>query len=289
MATKKIKSTCVGNLKLESIRNNEFLADQERTIRVLLPDNYDPNGEPYEVYYMLDGQNLFDAATASYNMEWCIDETIKRLEKEKGIRAPIVVGLDCGQDRINEYMPKFVTDEFYKENLKLKTYRSKEEYPEFENWHKGDITFRFLFDQVIPLIEEKYNVRKDADGRTFGGSSMGGLMGLYAYEHYTDQFKNFICFSIAFNVFKKFFESDVVFDNFLPTYQVHKDKKIAICVGNVGYEKDFVRYYNEINQKSRDLGLDDTNIIAIYNKDAMHNEIQWANVFYPVYQFFNKK
>jgi enterochelin esterase-like enzyme len=79
-------------------------ADPRRVV-VWLPSGYDPHGPKYAVLYMHDGQNLFDAKTAGYGMEWQIDETLDRLIREKKVRPTIVVGIWSTPKRLQEYVP----------------------------------------------------------------------------------------------------------------------------------------------------------------------------------------
>lgn len=288
-----IKSTLsYGNLKLHHIRNNRFKFNQDRIVRVLLPEDYDPNGEKYEVIYMLDGQNLFDRKTAQYHMEWCMDEIVKDKMQTEGIRPRIIVGLDCGDDRIPEYLPLIVSNEELqkqkcKESYEKRQANFKEDFDLFKA--KGDITFDYLINDVMPFVEENYNVRTDREGRTFGGSSMGGLMAVYAYEHYYDIFKNYIAFSIAFPILKNITGKDEIFKDFCSKFEVHKENRIAICVGGKEFEAEFTPYYNEFTKLLRELGLDDTNLFTVFDPKAFHNEYQWCKAMQLAYVWFFKK
>ena len=77
-----------------------------RSLRIYLPPSYQENAaKRYPVLYMHDGQNLFDAKTAAYGVEWGIDETINRLVATGVMDEVIVVGIDNTPDRIPEYTP----------------------------------------------------------------------------------------------------------------------------------------------------------------------------------------
>jgi hypothetical protein len=78
----------------------------KRALRIYLPPSYGENAaKRYPVLYMHDGQNLFDAKTASYGVEWGIDETVNRLVATGAMDEVIVVGIDNTPDRIPEYTP----------------------------------------------------------------------------------------------------------------------------------------------------------------------------------------
>ena len=74
----------VGDLRLHEFYSHVF--GNTRLLRVWVPPGYD---EPvnllryYPVFYLNDGQNLFDRATAYSGVEWQVDETADRLIREK--------------------------------------------------------------------------------------------------------------------------------------------------------------------------------------------------------------
>ena len=80
--------------------------NNSRKLRIYLPPSYAENAaKRYPVLYMHDGQNLFDAKTAAYGVEWGIDETANRLISQGAMDEIIVVGIDNSPDRMAEYTP----------------------------------------------------------------------------------------------------------------------------------------------------------------------------------------
>ncbi len=129
-----------------------------RDILVYLPRSYDQDDRRYPVVYMHDGQNLFDART-SFAGEWQVDETMQRLESE-GIEA-IVVGIpNAGTERLNEYSP----------------FRDPR-----HGGGKGDAYLAFLVETLKPLIDTDFRTFADRAHTGIIGSSMGGLISLYAF------------------------------------------------------------------------------------------------------------
>src|SRR6266851_10393035 len=96
-----------GELRLHEFQSRIFR--NTRMLRVWLPPGYDDpenEGRHYPVFYLNDGQNLFDRATAFIGVEWQVDETADRLIREDKIPPLIIVGLDnAGKDRAREYLP----------------------------------------------------------------------------------------------------------------------------------------------------------------------------------------
>ena len=129
-----------------------------RDILVYIPSSYDKSDKPYPVLYMHDGQNLFDPAT-SFAGEWGVDAAMARAPR-KGRRA-IVVGIpNAGLDRIREYSP-FVDPRI--------------------GGGRGDDYLDWIEETVKPLIDTRYRTVREPGGTGIGGSSLGGLISLYAF------------------------------------------------------------------------------------------------------------
>ena len=129
--------------------------DNKRALRVYLPPSYAENpAKRYPVLYMHDGQNLFDAKTAAYGVEWRIDETVNQLVALGKMDEVIVVGIDNTPDRIPEYTP--CCDPKY-------------------GGGKLDRYERFVVDTVKPLVDRSYRTLPGKDNTAIMGSSLGGL------------------------------------------------------------------------------------------------------------------
>lgn len=136
-----------------------------RDILVYLPPSYPTANRTYPTLYMHDGQNLFDAET-SFAGEWRVDETLEALARE-GIEA-IVVGVpNVGQDRLKEYSP----------------------FPDarFGGGRASDY-IGFVVETVKPLVDEAFRTTGDREATATIGSSMGGLISLYALFERPDVF-----------------------------------------------------------------------------------------------------
>ena len=146
-----------------------------RRIWIYLPEGYSKTTKHYPVLYMHDGQNVFDAITSSYN-EWGVDECLDSLIR-LGKPASIVIGIDNGPGRMNEYNPY-----------------------EFENFGKGegDEYINFLVQTLKPFIDKKYRTLPNKENTIIAGSSMGGLISYYAMLTHPGVFGKGGIFSPAF-------------------------------------------------------------------------------------------
>lgn len=155
-----IPSTRTGDIRLHSAVHSPQL-ENARDILVYLPPGYDTETERrYPVLYMHDGGNLFDARTSFLGIEWNVDETAERLIAAKEIEPVIIVAIYNTPARMDEYAP--VRDAHYGAG------------------GKGDAYLDFIIETVKPLIDKTYRTKPARDDTAIAGSSMGGLISLYA-------------------------------------------------------------------------------------------------------------
>ena len=151
--------TVVGELKVLPDFDSPQLMNQ-RDLLVYLPPSYESSDQRYPVLYLHDGQNLFDAAT-SFAGEWQVDETMESLSRE-GLEA-IVVGIpNAGVARLDEYSP------FYEPS---------------HGGGLGDQYLAFIVEVIKPVIDYNFRTLPSREHTGILGSSMGGLISLYAYFH----------------------------------------------------------------------------------------------------------
>ena len=159
------RHTVSGNIKIAQAVYSPQL-DNKRDILVYLPPSYDSGQSHYPVLYMQDGYNLFDDAT-SYTGEWHVDETLEQLAKDENLEA-IVVGIpNMGNDRIAEYSP-FIDNTY--------------------GGGRGDDYLDFLVHTLKPIIDSSFRTLPNKKNTGIFGSSMGGLISLYAFFHCPDVF-----------------------------------------------------------------------------------------------------
>ncbi|WP_187775648.1 alpha/beta hydrolase [Luteimonas suaedae] len=154
-----------------------------RNVDVWLPPGYarDPQRR-YPVLYMHDDQNLFDPATAYGGIDWGIDETMTRLIADGAVREAIVVGIWNTPQRFGEYMPeKAVTTDAVATGVD-----GFDPLPRTQV--VSDAYLRFLVDELKPTIDAAYRTLPARDDTLVMGSSMGGLIALYAIAEYPQVF-----------------------------------------------------------------------------------------------------
>lgn len=159
-----------------------------RRVDVWRPDAV-PNGEGLPVLYMHDGQNLFDPATAYGGVDWGVQEAVARLMEAGGLRGVIIVGVWNTSRRWQEYMPAV---ELKGRNARtvLKNFLAKA-----GGKPLSDGYLRFLVEELKPFIDSHYPTLPERENTFVMGSSMGGLISLYALCRYPEIFRGAGCLS----------------------------------------------------------------------------------------------
>ncbi|HEX6746209.1 MAG TPA: alpha/beta hydrolase-fold protein [Longimicrobium sp.] len=156
--------TVVGTVKvLEGVESPQL--GNTRDLLVYLPPSYARGDRRYPVIYMHDGQNLFDRAT-SFGEEWEVDQTLEDASAE-GLET-IVVGIPNTPARLDEYSP----------------FRD----PGHNQGGRGDAYLDFVVSTVKPIVDRDFRTRPERECTGIAGSSMGGLISLYAFFRHPDTF-----------------------------------------------------------------------------------------------------
>lgn len=153
-----------------------------RHVDVWLPADYSP-AKRYQVLYMQDGQNLFDGRHAYGGKPWQADVAVQRAVKSGRLADTIIVGIwNVGAERYAEYYPeKF---------LAHAPEAARREYVDqaSNGRSKADAYLRFVVEELKPAIDLRYATRTGPESTTVIGSSMGGLISLYALAEYPHVF-----------------------------------------------------------------------------------------------------
>jgi len=168
-----------------------------RNIEIWLPEGYDEN-KKYAVLYMHDGQMLFDSTKTWNKQEWGVDEVMGKLQKEGQVKPVIVVGIwNIRETRHSDYFPQkpFMSlPEAYRDSLLTEAKRHAET-PLFAIEVRSDDYLKFIVKELKPYIDQNYATLPDAANTFIAGSSMGGLISMYAICEYPQVFSRAACIS----------------------------------------------------------------------------------------------
>lgn len=166
----------------EAFRSRHVLS---RRVVVWLPPGYESSTERYAVLYMHDGQNLFDPRTAMGGETWGVEQHLATLLRERRIRPTIVVGIDNTRWRSREYAPAGAVARLPAQVRPLVA----------DGDPRSDEYVRFLVEELKPFVDARYRTRPGRDDTFVMGSSMGGLISLYALASRPDVFGGAGCLS----------------------------------------------------------------------------------------------
>ena len=144
--------------RVEVIRSEGGSAGPDRDLLVYLPPSYAATERSYPVLYMQDGQNLFDPAL-SYAGSWRVDLAMNRAAA-RGLEGIIVGVPNAGDERIGEYNP-FTSPG--------------------DRTARGERYLDHLVGSVKPLVDQRFRTLPGSESTGIAGSSMGGLISLFAF------------------------------------------------------------------------------------------------------------
>lgn len=224
--------------------------DRRRRVSVLLPWNYDQSDLRYPVLYLQDGQNLFES-NAPFGT-WGLDRQLA-IMAEKGQGDFILVAIDHGgKERIQEFLP----------------YNSPK-------WGAGlgrDYA-RFLAETLKPYIDSHFRTLPEREHTGIGGSSMGGLISIYAGVLYPQVYSRFMIFSPSLWISDRIYREPLRFHHLSPTriylYAGGKESK-TMAPGAVRFK--------EIIEK-RGFNPGTVQFRLEIDPEGEHNEARWGREF----------
>jgi metallo-beta-lactamase class B len=225
--------------------------NRNRRIWIYLPQGYEASKKQYPVLYMHDGQNIFDEYTAGFG-EWGIDECLDSLIAA-GKQACIVIGIDNGTKRMNEYNP-FAFREFGE--------------------GEGERYIDFISQTLKPFIDRQYRTLTSKENTIIAGSSMGGLISYYAVIKQPQVFGKAGVFSPAF------WTAAPAIKSLTDSLAVKQSGKFFFYMG----AKEGVSFVNDMQVIQELLGEKSSAMIyAVVDEDGMHNEAAWRKWFPEFY------
>lgn len=251
-----------------------------RTLDIWLPPQYDKNDQQRNaVLYMHDGQNLFDPSTSKYShADWGMDETVTRLMTEAKIRPTIVVGMWSTEKRGLEYMPQKLPHTLAYHEMAFFMRRQE----------KGDLCsdsyLKFIVEEVKPYIDANYRTLADRQNTFVMGSSMGGLISLYAICEYPEVFGGAGCVSTAFPVGR-----GIVLKYMKEHLPDPSDHKIYFDHGTKTLDRNYERYQKQADKIMSANGyIPDESWITRKFEGHIHSEIDWRKRVHIPLEFLLK-
>lgn len=256
---------------------SEYVAP--RNVNVWLPEGYTTD-QKYDVIYMHDGQMLFDATTTWNHQEWAVDEVMTALVNANRIRPAIVVGVDNNQEnRYGEYFPAKALD-FLPEGTQRPAGIK----------YEADNYLKFLVNELKPFIDKTYPTNPGKEHTGVLGSSMGGLISLYALCEYPEVFGGAVCMSTHSPLVLEMDTPENI-ERWAKAFRDYLQKnlpaansaKIYMDRGDRTIDAYYPIYQTELDALMSSLGWQSPQFISnVYPGDA-HTEVDWAaRLRYPI-------
>jgi predicted alpha/beta superfamily hydrolase len=252
-----------------------------RTIDIWLPDGY-PKQAPYAVLYMHDGQMLFDATTTWNHQEWKADEVASELMDSGKTRPFIIVGIWNGGDaRAAEYFPqKPLAQLAAKDRAELLATTYGEGQRLFSGPVYSDRYLRFLVGELKPYIDTHFQVSARREDTVLMGSSLGGLVSMYAMSEYPDVFGAAACLSTHWP--GRIGDAPdnpvpaVFFDYIKRKFPKAGSHRIYFDHGTRTLDESYADRQRVVDGLIRDKGYSDSDFMTRVFPGAEHSEISWA-------------
>ncbi len=237
-------------VRIKKVQIPELPVKKPRRLYIWLPQKYFKSEQYYPVLYMFDGHNVFYDSHASYGKSWGMKEYLNRS------RLPLIIAaIECnheGERRMNEYAPWDYDDS---------------ELGSMEG--QGKLTMDWITGPLKQYIDSTYRTLPDRDNTLIAGSSMGGLMSLYAVTAYNDVFSRAAALSPSFC-----FGGEHLHQLFSDT-PLQEPTRIYMDTGTCEFDPDERGQIAELFESAAELTCSGADVAARVVPGACHCEAAW--------------
>lgn len=266
--------------KVERLRHFQSNFITPRHIDIWLPPGYPDSGK-YDVLYMHDGQMLFDSANTWNKQAWEVEEVAAQLMQADMVKSFIVVGIwNGGQTRHADYFPQKPFE------LLLKQTERDTISSQLQNLGRSAAAFKvqsdnylkFIVNELKPKIDKSYSVYTTPEHTFIAGSSMGGLISLYAVCEYPDVFGGAACLSThwpgTFTVQNNPFPlaMQLYLEMQIPDPANHR---VYFDYGNQTLDALYPPLQKNVDEVMRKMKYNQTNWLTYFDEGADHSERAW--------------
>lgn len=247
-----------------------------RPVDIWLPEGYSKD-KKYAVLYMHDGQMLFDSTTTWNKQEWKVDEWASKLMKEGKTKDFIVVAPhNISKIRWNDYYPEKTMNYMTKEDRDAMVEMGKKNNANTDLY--ADEYLKFLTQELKPYIDQNYSVFTDKENTVISGSSMGGLISMYAISEYPNVYGAAACISTHWpgaGVFKGSPFPKAIFDYMRANIPSPEDHRFYFDYGTKTLDQYYPQYAPNVDQIMADKGYDESNFVNRKFEGTDHSENSW--------------
>lgn len=230
-------------------------------------------GQRCQVLYMHDGQMLYDASTTWNRQAWNVHLAVDRLMRDGRLPPTLVVGVwNNGKWRHSEFFPgKFLPQmpEPARRELTEKALQGQS---------RSDAYLRFLVEELKPAIDARFPTRPQAQHTALMGSSMGGLISVYAMSEYPQVFGAAAGLSTHWvGIHQPNAAIPLAAFNYLQQSLAPADgRKLYQDHGTTELDALYAPYQRFIDQIAKDRGYGERDYLSLVFEGTGHNEAAWA-------------
>lgn len=260
---------------------------QARDVMVWLPEGYDTN-KKYAVLYMHDGQMLFDKNTSWNKQSWNVDSVAQAVQKDGRTRPFIVVGINNHPEyRLYDYMPRKALDYIPEGDTLLAKYNI--------NHFGADNYLRFIVDELKPFIDKNYSTATSRENTFIAGSSMGGLISMYALCEYPNIFGGAACLSTHSPLITTNAPAEVpvwakAFRDYLNNHLPNPNTAfIYMDCGDRTIDAGYIPLQRQIDELFKAKGWGNAHFRSMFFPGHAHDENSWESRLHIPLEFIIKK
>ena len=256
-------------LQTFTFQNSAYIKD--KVYQVMLPAGYDENpDQSYPVLYMMDCQNLFIDSLSYSKHAWRVDQVLDSLVDLQEARPAIIVGINnAGAQRFPEYMPQAPVESLAQDiQDKLATGTGGTVF--------SDQFLLFLTKELKPQIDKTFRTLPERENTIIAGSSMGGLISMYAGCEYPEVFGTSLCLSTHWPISMDDtapYIPEAILQHF--TSKLPANHRWYFDHGTKGLDQYYEKYQLQVDSIAFAAGYDSQNYYSQKFEGHDHNEASW--------------
>lgn len=278
MSAQELPKVLSGSIQRLTDFNSKFVTS--RNIDIWLPEGY-TESKKYSVLYMHDGQMLYDPSTTWNKQAWEVDDVMTELVQKGSVQNCIVVGIwNGGVTRHADYFPQKPFEQLsQKQQDSLYSVNRPNGNSVFQKYTvQSDMYLKFIVTELKPFIDSHFAVYTDAAHTFIAGSSMGGLISMYALCEYPEIFGGAACLSTHWpGVFSV--ENNPIPKQFIRYLENHLPKtnscKIYFDFGTATLDALYEPYQKMVDYVLLTKGWDENHWITRKYEGEDHSEKAW--------------
>jgi len=250
------KDRFAGRLLHESVPSQILGAPRE--IAVWLPPSYSrTKSASYPLAVFSDGVNVFDPRASYLGIDLAADEWFVKLAGEGLLPETVVVAV-CHPEG------------FTGDGTPLRDF-------DLSPRLGGAAYIRFLADELIPFLENRFRLTPQADSRTLVGASLGALNAFHLALQFPGVFGRFACLSTSFEDYIEALPGDSPSLNDLAAHpNLPADARMYFDYGSVGLDECYEPYHHRLASLLRAKGWTDEREFTVRRiEGGAHSEVSW--------------